>query len=294
MLTTLLFLCSFCAIRSFKKRDYNYLAEYDTYCSLSVFIVRCTQLSMLLFMAYKIITLLYIFSADKEQCVVRLHLVYLMSLPFNAANGLVIVALWAEAHIQKCLVHFESNYTSSEVYYLYCNTQIFMRKENMAQITIYCVATVYLALCGVYIYFWVHGDVLLSGYIGIGTSSLQLLFYSWSSLSLLHIMRKRHDYEFQQKKVNMICIFLAVFILLGAYMAFLTLIFTVQDSDELGGDQQKTVTIYTAACSSTILAFYVLIIHFKSKKDCLQGISLLDYKFKTSKFQVYKEKSLNS
>jgi hypothetical protein len=62
-----------------------------------------------------------------------LEMQYLMYLPFGAANGLVIMALWAENVVQQCLVNFESQYTTGEVFYLYQNTQTFIQKENQAQ-----------------------------------------------------------------------------------------------------------------------------------------------------------------
>ena len=56
--TIVLFVISFFSARKIKRRDYNFLAEYDTYCILSVVIIRCVQAAMILYFAYKTITMI--------------------------------------------------------------------------------------------------------------------------------------------------------------------------------------------------------------------------------------------
>lgn len=52
--------------------------------------------------------------------------------------------------------------------------------------------------------------------------------------------------------------------------------------------------VYRWVISFQYLLLFLLILLYKPQKDCLQGISLLDYKFKTSSFQLYKDQSLNA
>ena len=172
LLTIILFIMSFYSVRRIKRRDYQFLAEFDTYCILSVLIIRCAQLAMALFFAYKTITMIQLFSYTMPKCLFFMRLEFIMTLPFGAANGLVIMALWAENIVQKCLVNFESQYTSGEVYFIYQNTQVFIQKERRVQYTIIAMFLGYLLATSGCIALTFLDKVQLAGYIALGISGI--------------------------------------------------------------------------------------------------------------------------
>ena len=107
-------------------------------------------------------------------------------------------------------------------------------------------------------------------------------------------MFKRHDLEFQMKRRNMMFIFFTVFTLLAINIVILYLIFDIDSHYETEpAGHHRALLVYQWVISFQFLILFSLIILFKSSQDCLQGISLLDYKFKTSSFQLYKENTLN-
>lgn len=50
--TVLLIFRSYYTILAIKARDYNFLEEYDTYCVLSVLIVKCAQVGLIFYVVY--------------------------------------------------------------------------------------------------------------------------------------------------------------------------------------------------------------------------------------------------
>ena len=108
------------------------------------------------------------------------------------------------------------------------------------------------------------------------------------------IMSRRHDHEFQLKRRNMIFIFLTVFTTLVINTVILYMIFKSYSHLRTDTDSHyKALIVQEWVIAFQFLLLFSLILLFKSPQDCLQGISLLDYKFKTSSFQRYKEASLN-
>ena len=82
---------------------------------------------------------------------------------------MVIVSLWAECYVQKTLVSFESGYTMGEVYYVYQNTQIFIRKEMRAWYFIIFSFVLFISLYITYAFLYVFWDnYLVIGYFSIG------------------------------------------------------------------------------------------------------------------------------
>ena len=92
----------------------------------------------------------------------------------------------------------------------------------------------------------------------------------------------------------MLFIFITVFTLLAINTVILYMIFNIDTNyfDE-SLKHHRALLIYQWVITFQFLLLFSLIILFKSPQDCLQGISLLDYKFKTSSFQRYKVDSLN-
>ena len=84
---------------------------------------------------------------------------------------------------------------------------------------------IYVVTSFVYIIIWSVGPISIAGYIELCINCLQLLVYSWNNAHLMYLMSKRHDHEFNQKKNNMICIFLTVLIILIIQIVLLFIIF---------------------------------------------------------------------
>ena len=101
--TIILILKSFHTVTSIKARDYNHLVEYDTYCVLSVLIVRSAQLGLILYVVYKGWFLWFLCSKTIDDCTLRLRITRYARIPKTATISLLIVALWAESFVQKQL-----------------------------------------------------------------------------------------------------------------------------------------------------------------------------------------------
>ena len=102
-----------------------------------------------------------------QTCTLRLEFCKYARTFKTASVSLVIIALWAESYIQRLLVSFEKSYTTMEVYYVYQNTQVFIKKEKHAG---YLILGVFLALILLYLItllfqIWLPPQV--SGYMGI-------------------------------------------------------------------------------------------------------------------------------
>ena len=75
---------------------------------------------------------------------------------------------------------------------------------------------IYLLMTAAYITLSVFEKFEIAAFIALATSVIQLFGYTYSSISLMQMMRKRHEVEFQKKKWNMGTISIMVCILLMA------------------------------------------------------------------------------
>lgn len=117
---------SFKTIQRIKRRDYNITGEFDTYCIISVWIVRTVQLATFAY-CLNSLSFVWLLWTDNEEYCFAINYVNLVFFSLNEGTRvLIILLLWAEQYAQRILIQFESKYSASEVYYVYCNTRKFI------------------------------------------------------------------------------------------------------------------------------------------------------------------------
>ena len=132
--------------------------------------------------------------------------------------------------------------------------------------------------------------------------SFSFIFGTATFIHLFILMKRRHFFEFQRSKNIMIVIF---FIMSGQFVTFTYVIvndisvgleidFSIWITKQKELEFQK-LEIYTCwILQFPFLLSCLAIIELKGTRDCLQGIAKLDYLFKVSIFQKYRDKELEA
>lgn len=126
------------------------------------------------------------------------------------------------------------------------------------------------------------------------------LFATATFIHLFVLMRKRHFFEFQKSKNLMLTMFITMTVLIAGFLYIvardviggLSVDFSIWITKRSDRPFQKLEAYFCWIMQVPSIFSCLAIIELKGTKDCLQGIAKLDYLFKVSMFQRYRDSDL--